>query len=252
MSEPIKSQVRTSEEVELVRTVMDLFIDLLLASGARIETVRAAAEETLSRSNDRRNLIVTSHLGPVLRDCMEVMCAWRRHPEFVDQMGDPLPLPQGQEGASFGALCKMARCKSGATTVLGALVEFGAVEIDKDAKVVSLTPTFLAGKSGAGRLAVDGVVHQLAGFLQVIHRNVCSVSSSGGSRFERACSVQVAAELEPVFAQLVRTRGQEFIDSIDEWLERNSKYPSPSGRYEEMGAGAYFINFRNSPARSIS
>ena len=131
------------------------------------------------------------------------------------------------------------------------LLEFGAVSMDEDGRVVSRTPTFLAGNSAAGLLAVDGVVHQLAGFLQVVHRNVCSVTGTGSTRFERACSVSVAVELEPIFDQLVRTRGQEFIDSIDEWLERNAKYVSPSGCYAEMGAGAYFINFEGSPARSI-
>jgi hypothetical protein len=46
-----------------------------------------------------------------------------------------------------------------------------------------------------------------------------------------------------VFDRLVRSRGQEFIDSIDEWLERNTKYESPSGTYVELGAGAYFLDF---------
>jgi hypothetical protein len=136
-------------------------------------------------------------------------------------------------------------------TIMQTLLQFGAVSMDDDGRVVSRTPTFLAGNSAAGLLAVDGVVHQLAGFLQVVHRNVCSVTGTGGTRFERACSVSVAVELEPIFDQLVRARGQEFIDSIDEWLERNARYVSPSGCYAEMGAGAYFINFGSSPARSI-
>jgi hypothetical protein len=49
-------------------------------------------------------------------------------------------------------------------------------------------------------------------------------------------------ELEPILDRLVRSRGQEFIDSIDEWLERNTKVESPSGRYVELGAGAYLVN----------
>jgi len=223
----------------------------IIASGTRIEIIRDAADQAMSRQSSGSNLVLKSRLGPVMRDCMEVMCAWRRHPEFVDEAGEPLPLAQGDAGSEFGGLCRKARCRSDATVVLHTLVEFGAVDIDQDAKVVSLTPTFLAGRSGSGRLVVDGVVHQLAGFLQVIHRNVRSVSGSDSSRFERACSVRVAVELEPIFSQLVRTRGQEFIDAMDEWLERNSRYQSPSGCYEEMGVGAYFINFGDSPARSI-
>ena len=69
-----------------------------------------------------------------------------------------------------------------------------------------------------------------------------SVSGNGRPRFERACTVTVALELEPIFDRLVRNRGQEFIDSIDEWLERNTRVESPSGRYVELGAGAYFVD----------
>ena len=250
MQANLKQRV-SAPDATLICTVMDLFVDLLVASGARVETIRQAAEEATSRASSKNQVVSCSHLGPVLRDCMEVMCAWRRHAEFVNSMGEPLPLDQGPGSSSFSSLCRKARCKSDEETILQTLLEFGAVSMDDAKRVVSSTPTFLAGNSAAGLLAVDGVVHQLAGFLQVVHRNVCSVTGAGSTRFERACSVKVAAELEPVFDQLVRGRGQEFIDSIDEWLERNAKYVSPSGSYVEMGAGAYFINFEHSLARSI-
>jgi len=102
-----------------------------------------------------------------------------------------------------------------------------------------------------GRLAVDGVLKQLQGFLQVMHRNVCSVSGVKKSRFERACTVSVAIELEVIFDRLVRTRGQEFIDSIDEWLERNAKRESATGRYVELGAGVYFIDLGERAGRTM-
>jgi hypothetical protein len=54
--------------------------------------------------------------------------------------------------------------------------------------------------------------------------------------------VSVAIELEPIFDQLVRDRGQVFVDSVDEWLERHAGRESASGRYRELGAGAYFID----------
>jgi ribose 1,5-bisphosphokinase PhnN len=91
-------------------------------------------------------------------------------------------------------------------------------------------------------LATDGLLKQLEGYLQTVHNNVCSISGEGKSRFERACTVAVAIELEPIFDRLVRSRGQEFIDSIDEWLERNAKHESASGTYVELGAGAYFVD----------
>jgi hypothetical protein len=129
------------------------------------------------------------------------------------------------------------------SVILKTLLDFGAISIDGDDRIVAETPTFLLGRAhGSGRLAVDGVLKQLEGFLQVVHRNVCSVSGTKKAKFERACTVSVAAEFEAIFDRLVRSRGQEFIDSIDEWLERNARRESASGRYLELGAGVYFID----------
>ena len=52
----------------------------------------------------------------------------------------------------------------------------------------------------------------------------------------------MAEELVPVAHRVVRERGQEFIDGIDEWLERQREVPSPSGRYVEIGVGAYLLD----------
>jgi ribose 1,5-bisphosphokinase PhnN len=98
---------------------------------------------------------------------------------------------------------------------------------------------------------VVGVLKQLQGILQVVHRNVCSVSGARKSRFERACTVSIAVEFEAIFDRLVRARGQEFIDSIDEWLERNAKRESATGRYLELGAGVYFIDLGEREVRTL-
>jgi hypothetical protein len=182
-------------------------------------------------------------LGSILRDCMEVMCTWRREIDFVDANGQPSALRFEANKSSFTSLCISARCRQSSAEILNALLEFGAVSIGSDGMIRSETPTFILGKAiSGGRLATDGLLKQLEGFLRCVHGNVRSVSGQGTSRFERACTVTVARELEPVFAQLVRQRGQEFIDSIDEWLERNTKYMSPSDNYVELGAGAYYID----------
>ena len=228
---------------DLVEGVVRQFVDLLVAGGTSLDLIRTATTKALVNSVDVSSLTTFTELGTIQRDCMEVMCTWRRDIMFVDNHGDPLPLSQGIGEESFGALCKRAGCKNDVSAVLKTLMEFGAISIDGDNKVIPETPTFLLGRAHAGgRLAVDGVLKQLEGFLQVVHRNVCSVSGARRPRFERACTVSVAVELEAIFDRLVRSRGQEFIDSIDEWLERNAKRESASGRYLELGAGVYFID----------
>jgi hypothetical protein len=227
----------------LLNEVLQLFTDLLIAGGATIPMIRSAIAASVDTAVEGKVSTTFTELGSMLRDCMEVMCAWRRDVELVGLDGEPRPLPLASQQNSFEELCARAGCKNSHADILSALVTFGAVSQDAEGLVHSQTPTFLLGAAtSGGRIATDGLIRQLEAFLQCVHRNVCSVSGHGSAKFERACTVTVAAELEPVFDRLVRSRGQEFIDSIDEWLERNTRVESPSATYIELGAGAYFIN----------
>lgn len=235
------STVRQGQD--LLNDVVRLFADLLSAAGASSPMISDAMAFALANAVEVNSGADFTELGSLQRDCMEVMCAWRRDASLVDHQGLPRPLAQGPGLGTFQALCASAACEHHSGAILKALLEFGAVTLDEHQMVVSLTPTFLVARAdGRGRLATDGLLKQLQGYLQVLHRNVRSVSGSGKPRFERACTVAVAIELEPIFAQHVRTRGQEFVDSIDEWLERNARRESPSNRYLELGVGAYYID----------
>lgn len=237
----------------LLNEVVQLFTDLLNASGASMPMINTAMERALKNSSESKASTRFMDLGSLLRDCMEVMCRWRRDVELVDSDGDPIALPLNSSKVSFEILCTKAQCRWPAVEILEALLEFGAVSRSADGLIRSETPTFILGRAlSGGRLATDGLLKQLEGFLCCIHRNVRSVSGDGEPKFERACTVTVARELEPVFAALVRSRGQEFIDSIDEWLERNTKLESPSGRYVELGAGAYFIDHGPRQIRKVN
>jgi hypothetical protein len=227
----------------LLNEVVQLFTDLLNASGASKPMIRTAMESALHSSPELEVSTRFMDLGSLQRDCMEVMCRWRRDVEFVDSDAEPSALPLESLERSFTSLCAKAQCRRSPVEILEALLEFGAVSRDSDGFIRSETSTFILGRAGSGgRLATDGLLKQLEGFLLCVHRNVRSVSGDGTPKFERACTVTVASELEPIFALLVRGRGQEFIDSIDEWLERNAKVESPTDRYLELGAGTYYIN----------
>lgn len=235
------SEIRQGQE--LLNDVVSLFVDLLGAAGASSSMIGHAMSHALSHAAVTKTQAKFTELGSLQRDCMEVMCAWRRDPRWVDEQGEPKRLEQTAGASSFLELCALSGCTHPWPDILAALLEFGAVALDEDQFVISKTPTFLLTRvDEGGRLATDGLLKQLEGYLRVLHRNVLSISGSAKPRFERACTVSVALELEPIFDQLVRTRGQAFVDSVDEWLERNAKRESASGRYVELGAGAYFIH----------
>ncbi len=237
----------------LLNDVVQRFTELLLAAGASLAMIRQATSTALVNSVETKSDTTFTELGSMLRDCMEVMCAWRRDPGLVDNQGEPVALQPDEGLQSLAFLCRRAGCQHRSQDILKALLDFGAVEFDVNNKIVSKTPTFLLTYAQAGgRLATDGLLKQVDGFLRVLHRNVLSVSGRDNARFERSCTVSIARELEPVFNRLIRTRGQEFIDSIDEWLERHARENSPSGRYVELGAGAYHIDLGARMGDSLS
>jgi hypothetical protein len=228
---------------QLLNDVVSLFLDLLAAGGATSSMVDQAISSAKVGRVPVNSSTVFTELGNLQRDCMEVMCTWRRDTSLLDNAGVPVPLSLDNGPRSFSELCKRARCKHDSNAVLKALRDFGAVSISTNGTVVSNTPTFLLGRaSDVGLLATDGLLKQLEGYLGVVHRNVRSVRGEHPARFERACTVSVAVELEPIFDQLVRERGQVFVDSVDEWLERHRNHPSPSRVYRELGAGVYYID----------
>ncbi len=235
---------------ELLDDVVRLFVDLLVAGGATSSMIEVAIATAMAGQMTSDTRTVFTELGALQRDCMEVMCRWRRDVALIGADGEPLPLESGNGQQSFDALCRKVPCKNASSVILKALLDFGAVSTRSDGRICSETPTFLLGRASGGLLATDGLLKQLEGYLGVVHRNVRSVAGPERPKFERACTVSIARELEPVFDRLVRRRGQDFVDSVDEWLERNARQESASGQYLELGVGAYYVDLGVRSAQS--
>lgn len=246
-SKPISSTWSDASPEQLLSELIGPLVRILMRNGLDAEEISRAFHQALTRSNAGPDPQQNVRLGAMQRDCMEVMCRWRRDKRFLDAQGLPVPLRQGENGAGFKDLCTASGVKSDVAALLSTLVEFGAVEIDDDGLVTPLTPTFILGRGRSG-VAVDGLLKQLSGFLRVIDHNT-KPDSDALPRFERICTVVIANELLPVFERTVRERGQEFIDGLDEWLERHRSVKSAKGGYSEVGAGAYFVDLGNVESR---
>ncbi len=240
------SRVSTLSEAsieELLAEVFNPFVRVLLESGVPAKVLLSGIEHALEFAARVDSKAQSIHLGKKQRVCMELMCLWRRHPRFLGENGLPTDLPTAGQRGSFADLCEMVGGDESPAELLETLVSFGAVEVQDDGRVSAVTPTFLLGSPArAGRMATDGVLKQLAGFLRVVEHNVSQSRNGRKRRFERSCTVVVAEEYLPIFERAVRAKGQLFIDVLDEWLERHRDRASPSGRYVEVGAGAYFVD----------
>lgn len=230
---------------ELLTLLVASLVRLLQAGGLSRNDITGAVSSALAADDGSSCSVQPVNLGEVQRDCMEVLCLWRRDPDFLTEDGLPAPLSIAIAGGSrnFHDMCAKARVTTNSSELLATLQAFGAIRMADDNQVIPETPTFLlSAGSGSLKLAFDGVLKQIAGFIRVIEHNVLDADSGNKRRFERACTVVVAEELLPIFERTVASRGQDFIDVLDEWLERHCSTVSPQNRYVEVGVGAYFVD----------
>jgi hypothetical protein len=239
---PISTHSNASAH-DLVPEILKGIVDILLACGISRDEIYSELMGVLDGSQQTPSDDGSRQLGSMQRVCMELICVWRRDPKYLAADGRPAVLPYDGQEPSFRGLCEQVSAGSDPDHLLLILTEFGAVRRQGDGRICADTPTFLlCGSKERRAVAVDGVLKQLAGFVRAIEFNTRQATIGGRTRFERSCTVTVAAELLPVFERAVRDRGQLFVDVLDEWLERHRGTKSASGTYVEIGAGAYFVD----------
>ncbi len=185
---------------------------------------------------ERKRLSASANQHIALADAV---LRWRRDPEFVGADGLPAPLPfLGQRG-SFSRLLQLVAPEEDPTRSLEYMIEVGAVVSDLRQRVTLLSESLLTctGRDLARVSPVPVLLH-LNSFLGSVEHNLTERSGPRSGRFERACYASVPANLVPILERFVESRGQDFIDVVDEWLSRQPK-PDDQRHGVTVGAGAY-------------
>lgn len=173
--------------------------------------------------------------------CTNVVFAWRRDPEFLGSDGNAKQLPLYGDTATFESLCKRVAPSHPAEVLLDYLINMGGIS-QEEGTVRLLTESVLAcATQPQHAIAPETVLMHIQGFLGAVEFNLRRQEGDPPARFERACYGEIPTRLVPVFQQLVANRGQNFIDSIDEWLDRHRTGRSNEGGQSRVGAGAYML-----------
>lgn len=174
--------------------------------------------------------------------CCDVVLKWRRDCRFVDSRGFPDQLPITEAENSFKSLVTACAPGADATALMGAMIELGVLRLTEEKRVELISDSVVtcSGQEGAA-IASECVLEHICGFLGSVEFNIFDKPSRAKGRFERACYASVPREFVPVLQQLVNSRGQDFVDVIDEWLGRRSVRPVDNGDNLLVGAGAYLF-----------
>lgn len=212
---------------------------------AQLRQMAALAVNEIAQISDPQPSRVTARQAMM---CCDVVLRWRRDCRFVDGVGLPGNLPLSGVDNSFESLVRTCVPNEDVEALLATMIELGVVRFtdDKHVELISDSVVTCPGQEGTP-IASECVLEHICGFLGSVEFNVFDKPSRAKGRFERACYASVPSEFVPVIQQLVNSRGQDFVDIIDEWLSRRAVKHSEDVATVLVGAGAYVFvreNFR--------
>ncbi len=171
--------------------------------------------------------LTTHRIYPHIAEIGELLTAWHQDPEYLDNLGNPLPIKLRGSRQSFGRLAKNVVPRMNVNVLLGELERIGAVTIDKD-KFIRVHMRSLPVYEDR-RLAIEYTLASLDAFIRTLRHNLDS--DNPDQFFHRiAWNGEFDERLIPALKIKVRTQGQGLLESFDNWMLRKSNARSRESR----------------------
>ena len=216
---------------------------LRILRGCGIEAERLAQVTRAALSSEINGRAVSDLRAPAELHLAgtDLVFNWRRTPPFVDLGGRPRKLLRIGQADSFEALVEQFAPHFESNEMLDYLLRLSAIQIN-DVGLIELSSESLIACSddGVSRVvSTSTVLTHMQAFLSSVEYNLLDRIDSRSPRFERACYGRIPAELVPILERLVEVRGQNLIDSVDEWLARHRTEIDDAQTVSLAGVGAY-------------
>lgn len=222
--------------VELLEEVVKI---LRICGQSDLEITEAVAISLRKTPPPGVNLSDVGESAEFHLECCDLVFRWRHDPDYNDENGAPLELPVHGAKPSFESLA-LTRGITNLDRYARYLEALGAVCITQEGGL-KLTSESVLACSGNRRpaIAVHTVLSHILDFVSTVRFNLESSARDGHRRFERACIGRVAPSYIPILQRLIEERGQNFIDGLDEWLNRHSSTEIDGSDSQLVGVGAY-------------
>lgn len=236
----LDASTHANRVMSTARVLVRRVIRILKACGVSDSDLREIFRQEISTSES----IVQSHVSPAtarqIITCSDVVLKWRRDSRFLTSEGLPSLLSPHGASLNFSELVHSVSPADNPGELLETLKELGVVRVTESDSIELISESVVAcsGREGSV-IASEPVLEHICGFLGSVEYNLFDKPSRARGRFERACYASVPDKLVPVLENLVNSRGQDFVDVIDEWLARRAVRPSSGKGTVLVGAGAY-------------
>jgi hypothetical protein len=207
-----RPQLREVTVDDVIRDLLDLFGHLGLDAGHLAARV---AEIDPSKMASRRLYPHASAIG-------ELLTAWHQDPQYLDDLGVPLPIRMRTGRRSFRFLADKTVPNMDPKTLLSELERIGAVTIDASGYIrvhMRSLPVY-----EDKHLAIQHTLISLDSFIRTLRHNLNSTASNSDQLFHRvAWNGDLDAGVIPRLKIRVKRHGQNFLESCDNWMTRTAK-----------------------------
>jgi hypothetical protein len=172
----------------------------------------------------------------------ELLTAWHQNHAYLDDSGIPAPIRVRGSAPSFQHLARKWVSGIKPAQLLSELVRLGVVNSDERGFIRVLMRSFPAFEDK--ELAKQHTLSSLNDFIMTLRHNLDSVPANFDQLFHRIARNDDFDRREiPALKVRVKRRGQNFLESIDDWLSSNanarSKRPVPRNRKAKVSVGVY-------------
>ena len=197
---------------DVIKDLLDLFGYLGLDAG------RLAA-----RVVDLDPVTMTSNrLYPYASAIGELLTAWHQNPEYLDSLGNPMPIRMRTGQRSFCRLADKTVPNMDPKTLLSELERIGAVSSDRNGLIrvhMRSLPVY-----EDKHLAIQHTLISLDSFIRTLRHNLNSTAANSEQLFHRvAWNGDLDAREIPKLKIRVKKHGQNFLESCDNWMMRRTK-----------------------------
>jgi hypothetical protein len=216
---------------DVLAALLDLFSQLQIDApklASRVKSLRR------SRTPEPRLYSYTATIGALLT-------AWHQNPEYLDDLGNPVPLSMRGTKRSFTKLAADAVPSMSAPALLAQLERVGAVSVEKE-RYIHVHMRSLSVYEDR-QLAVDHTLTSLLGFIKTLRHNLGSDVLNSNQLFHRvAWSDTLDRSLLPNLKIKLKRQGQNFLESFDNWMMRKTQAhsrTSKKSRQAQVSIGVY-------------
>jgi len=172
----------------------------------------------------------------------EMLTAWHQDNKYLDLTGAPAPIKFRGPGPSFQHLARNKVPGIKPSQLLSELVRLGVVITGEDGFIRVLMRSIPVFEDK--ELAKQHTLSSLNGFIMTLRHNLDSVPANFDQLFHRIARNDDFDRREiPALKIKVTRRGQNFLESIDDWLASNATAKSsrrvPQSRKAKVSVGVY-------------